>query len=184
MSIGEKIKFLRTQQGMSIDELATKLGKNRTTVYRYENGDIENLPLDALKPLAEILKTSPAYLMGWENKPNEDVATVGDLIRLIRIQQNMTVEEYSKKIGINPDKLRMYESGERYIPISVINMIADYYRLSISKVTNRFENGIRLERFKVWAENFNHLDFTDEEHDKIVEYAKFLIHMRKEERNV
>lgn len=51
---------------MTIDQLAAKLGKNRTTVYRYENGDIENLPLDILNPLAEALDTTPAYLMGWE----------------------------------------------------------------------------------------------------------------------
>lgn len=48
MSIGEKIKQLRKQLGMSVDELAIMLGKNRATVYRYEKGDIENLPLDML----------------------------------------------------------------------------------------------------------------------------------------
>lgn len=179
MSIGERIKSLRLQRGMSIDELATKLGKNRTTVYRYEKGDIENLPIDALKPLAEILETSPAYLMGWDNETNEDAATVGDLLRLIRKQQNMTIEEFSKKLGISSDKLCMYETGEKYIPISVINMIADYYRLSASRITDGYKNDVRLERFKIWAETFGHLEFTDEEHDKIVEYATFLISIRE-----
>lgn len=179
MSIGERIKSLRIQRGISIDELAARLGKNRTTVYRYEKGDIENLPIDALKPLAEILETSPAYLMGWDSKINEDAATVGDLLRLIRKQQNMTVEEFSKKLGIPSDRLYMYETGEKYIPISVINMIADYYRLSSSTAADGFKNDARLERFKVWAETFGHLEFTDEEHDKIIEYAKFLISIRQ-----
>ena len=67
MSIGKRIKKLRTQQGMSIDELADKLGKNRTTVYRYENGNIENLPLCILDSLATSLNTTPAYLMGWSD---------------------------------------------------------------------------------------------------------------------
>lgn len=179
MSIGNRIKSLRTQRGMTIDDLAGKLGKNRTTVYRYENGDIENLPLDALKPLAEILETSPAYLMGWEDKPNDEAATVSDFVKLIRTQRNMSVEDFSKEIGISPEKLREYESKEKYIPISVINTITDYYRLSPPpKYTEGFESGVRFERFKVWAETFNHLEFTDEEHDKIIEYAKFLIHMR------
>lgn len=73
MSIGKRIKFLRVQRGMSIDDLAAKLSKNRTTVYRYENGDIENLPLDVLGPLAEALETTPAYLMGWA--PEEMLST-------------------------------------------------------------------------------------------------------------
>lgn len=185
MNVGKRIQARRKELNMTVEELAKRLNKNRTTVYRYEKGDIENLPLDALKPLAEILETSPAYLMGWEDEPNEDVATVGDLLKLIRVQLNVSIEEFARNLGISPEKLRVYESGEKYTPIKIINMIADYYRLSTSKFTNRprnisEESNIRIERFKFWAENFNHLDFTDEEHDKIVEYAKFLIYMRGE----
>ena len=66
MTIGEKIKYLRKMHQISVDELASKLGKNRATIYRYEKGDIENLPLDSLIPLAKALNTTPAYLMGWE----------------------------------------------------------------------------------------------------------------------
>lgn len=65
MLIGQRIKHIRIQQGMTIDDLALKLGKNKTTIYRYENGDIENLPLGILDSLAEALNTAPAYLMGW-----------------------------------------------------------------------------------------------------------------------
>lgn len=68
MSIGKRIKSLRTRKGMTIDDLASKLRKNRTTVYRYENGDIENLPLGILNPLAEALDTTPAHLMGWASE--------------------------------------------------------------------------------------------------------------------
>lgn len=71
MSIGNRIKMMRTKQGLSIDELACKLSKNRTTIYRYESGDIENLPLGILDPLAEALNTTPAYLMGWEAPTHE-----------------------------------------------------------------------------------------------------------------
>lgn len=64
---------------MSADELGRRIGKNRATVFRYEKGEIENLPLDILEPIANALETTPAYLMGWEvaeqaakkNKPVE-----------------------------------------------------------------------------------------------------------------
>lgn len=75
MSIGQRIKTMRLQQGLTIDDLAYRLGKNRTTVYRYENGDIENLPLGILGSLANALNTTPAYLMGWEtHNSNEEKA--------------------------------------------------------------------------------------------------------------
>lgn len=72
MLIGQRIKLMRIQQGLSIDDLAYRLGKNRTTVYRYENGDIENLPLGILDSLADALNTTPAYLMGWETPDNTE----------------------------------------------------------------------------------------------------------------
>lgn len=180
MDVGKRIQTRRKELNISVDELAKRLNKNRTTVYRYEKGDIENLPLGALKPLAEILKTSPAYLMGWEDKPDEDAATVSDFVKLIRSQRGMSVDDFAKEIGISSEKLREYESREKYIPISVINTITDYYRLSASRGDEGFKSDVRFERFKVWAETFNNLDFTDEEHDKIIEYAKFLIHIREE----
>ena len=42
--------------------------KNRTTIYRYENNDIENLPITILEPLAKILKTTPIELLGWDEQ--------------------------------------------------------------------------------------------------------------------
>lgn len=67
MTTGDRIKQRRLELGLSVDEVATKLGKNRATVYRYESNDIENLPVGTLEPLAEILDTTPAYLMGWNS---------------------------------------------------------------------------------------------------------------------
>lgn len=74
MKIGQRIKEKRKELKISADELASRLGKDRSTIYRYENGDIENLPLDILKPIATALSTTPQYLMGWENsQENNDI---------------------------------------------------------------------------------------------------------------
>ncbi len=66
MKIGDIIRRRRKELKMSADELASKLSKDRSTIYRYENGDIENLPLDILEPIAKALDMDPQYLMGWE----------------------------------------------------------------------------------------------------------------------
>ena len=76
MNIGQRIKERRKALKMSADEMGAKLGKDRSTIYRYEKGDIENLPLDILEPIAEILQTTPQYLMGWEEvQKNNDIIT-------------------------------------------------------------------------------------------------------------
>ena len=73
MTIGERIKKRRTEIGLSVDELAAKIGKDRATVYRYESKKIEKLPINILKPLAEALQTTESYLMGWEDATIEDL---------------------------------------------------------------------------------------------------------------
>lgn len=76
MNIGQRIKARRKELKLSAEELGQRLGKDRSTVYRYENGDIENLPLPLLEPIAEALETTPAQLMGWDieekKKPAKD----------------------------------------------------------------------------------------------------------------
>ena len=67
MTIGQRIKARRNELGLSADELAKRLGKNRATVYRYESDDIKDLPLSILEPLAKALFTTPADLMGYSS---------------------------------------------------------------------------------------------------------------------
>lgn len=67
MNIGKRIKDRRKELKISADELASRIGKDRSTVYRYEKGDIESMPLEILGPVAAALDTTPAYLMGWES---------------------------------------------------------------------------------------------------------------------
>lgn len=75
MRIGERIKQRRLELGYTADALAKLLNKNRATIYRYENGDIENMPIDVLEPLAKALNTTPAYLIGWQepHQQNESI---------------------------------------------------------------------------------------------------------------
>lgn len=63
MKIGQRIKERRLELGYTVDQLAELLNKNRATVYRYENGDIEHLPHTILQPIAKALDTTPGYLI-------------------------------------------------------------------------------------------------------------------------
>lgn len=82
MTIGDRIKSRRKHLGMSADDLGRRLGKDRSTIYRYEKGDIENLPLDILEPIAQALGTTPQYLMGWEEVQKNNDAISDIVIRM------------------------------------------------------------------------------------------------------
>lgn len=78
MTVGSRIREFRKRLGLSVDDVAENLGKNRATIYRYESDDIENLPAPILEPLAKVLQTTPAELMGWQEEKRNAPAS-GDL---------------------------------------------------------------------------------------------------------
>lgn len=73
MTLGEKVKLKREELNLSQEELAEKMNyKSKTSIHKIEAG-ITDLPLSKVKELAAVLKTTPAYLMGWEeDKKQED----------------------------------------------------------------------------------------------------------------
>lgn len=66
MDIGERIKMLRTQQGLTLEEVGTRVGVGKSTVRKWESGQIANMRRDKIALLAKALNVTPAYLMGWD----------------------------------------------------------------------------------------------------------------------
>lgn len=66
MDIGQRIKALREEKGMTLEELGKKVGVGKSTVRKWETGIIANMRRDKIAKIADALETSPAYLMGWE----------------------------------------------------------------------------------------------------------------------
>ncbi len=65
--IANRLKELRKEKKLTLEELANLLGTSKQTIHRYENGIISNIPHDKVKRLAEALSVSPAELMGWDS---------------------------------------------------------------------------------------------------------------------
>lgn len=66
MTVGERIKEIRTKLGMSQVDFADKINVSKQTLYKYENNIITNIPSDKIEAAAQLGNVSPAYLMGWE----------------------------------------------------------------------------------------------------------------------
>lgn len=65
MTIGKRIKELRTGMGINQVDFAKKIGVSKQTLYKYENDIITNIPSDKIELIAEKTNTTPAYIMGW-----------------------------------------------------------------------------------------------------------------------
>ncbi|NJE62913.1 helix-turn-helix domain-containing protein [Enterococcus durans] len=88
MTVGEKMKFRRKELKISADEIAKALGVSRSTIFRYEKGEIEKLPTENLRKIAEVLKTTPEDLMGWtETENNFSIVSIYNQLVLPRQQK-------------------------------------------------------------------------------------------------
>lgn len=97
--MAEKIKELRKEKGLTLEQVADIVGVGKSTVRKWETGMIANMKRDKIASLAKALGTTPAYLMGWtedkdekENSPDELQLTEGErkmleLFRLIPVDR-------------------------------------------------------------------------------------------------
>ena len=69
VTVGDRIRQVRQEQDVTQQELADYIGVSKQAVYKYENNIVTNIPTDKVDAIAKRLKVSPAYLMGWEEKP-------------------------------------------------------------------------------------------------------------------
>lgn len=68
----QRIKNRRLDLGLSYQDMQDLTGISKSTWQRYETGFIKNLAIDKLDIVANALKTTSGYLMGWEDqKVNE-----------------------------------------------------------------------------------------------------------------
>lgn len=69
MTVGDIIKKRREELGMTTYELAELIGVSHATVSRYESGYINSIKSGKIQAIAEALRTTPKYLMGWTDDP-------------------------------------------------------------------------------------------------------------------
>ena len=68
MTMGERIKSLRIQHGLTQEELGQKVGVQKSAIYKYETGLVVNLKRSMIEKLALALGVKPTYLMGLSDE--------------------------------------------------------------------------------------------------------------------
>mgnify|MGYP004462034071 FL=1 len=133
MTTGERLKLRRKELGFSAEKVADQLGVSPATIYRYEKGDIEKVPVDSLAELAKILQTTPAYLMGWESQA--DQAEINDLLAQIQASEE---KEQSRIAEMIQDFKKLNDDGkakaiERVHELTEIPRYQDVYAIAFEQ---------------------------------------------------
>ena len=90
MKINEKIRSLRKQKDMTLEDVAKLVGVSRQTIQRYESGVISNIPYDNIVLLAKAFGVHPGVLMGW----NESQAQIADATELTKLRMSKSYYEH------------------------------------------------------------------------------------------
>lgn len=139
-NFGERIKKRRIDIGMSADDLGQTVNKSRATIYRYENGDIENMPSGIIEPLAKALGISPDDLLGISSaqftqteftEPSEE--NIYKNIRCLRIRKGMTQNELAELAGYTDrSSICKIEAGLVDLSLSKIRTFAKIFNVAAS----------------------------------------------------
>ena len=94
-NMGDRIKRLRSENNMTLEELGNRVGVGKSTVRKWENGIIANMRRDKIAKLAVALGVTPAYLMGWESTADIPMERVPNKVESV---QSSSVSAQCKEI--------------------------------------------------------------------------------------
>ena len=119
--VGERIRQRRTDLGMTQEDLAKRLGySSPTSITKIESSD-RGLPQWKVQKIAEVLKTSPSYLMGWDDVFIDEQRTIeGRTSDLLKYLEKVKVER-----GPEPKKPAVVVTREKYTAdeVALIDML-------------------------------------------------------------
>lgn len=126
--LNERIKQRREELGMSQAELAELLGySDRSTIAKIEKGT-NDITQSKIEAFAKALRTTPAYLMGWENDSGEQDLTLTalDVAKWLEVSPNVvelvmeemgwpdpTKPEVLTKISAEVERRKICSAGQR-----------------------------------------------------------------------
>jgi|GEM_PF-87601 len=122
MCIGKRIKKRRKELGLTQAQLAEKAGIIQQSLQKIEDGTTRN-PRN-VEALANALQSTPEYLLfGRVESESKNQIEYGEKIRLLRIKNNFTQDEFAEKLDISPSTLNEIEHGHSVLGLSVIEKI-------------------------------------------------------------
>lgn len=111
MGLSEILKTRRKELGLTLLEIANKIGVTEATVQRWESGEIKTLRHGRIVKLAEILDVSPAQLMGWDDLAWKDYSHIKNITSLPKMKKIPLIGTIACGIPIFAE-----ENVEGYVP--------------------------------------------------------------------
>lgn len=106
----DRLRWYRYQKGLLQADVAAYAGIDRVTYSRYEEGVHEYYPIEIMTKAAELFEVPVTALLDEYNLFL--YYGQGRQIRIMREIRGMSINEYTRQLGIYGSNLRRWESGE------------------------------------------------------------------------
>lgn len=111
MTVGEKIKKLRLERGLTQEELGDILGVKKAAVQKYESGQVQNLKQSTIKKLCEVFNKYPDYFI-FDDFDNDLEAQLRKEVEFVQIIE----KKYGKDVvGIFEVVIELNEDSKKKV---------------------------------------------------------------------
>lgn len=112
MEMSEIIRNERKKAGLTQEELAKKLGVQKSAIAKYESGRVENVKRSSIQKMAEIFGCDPAYLMGFRDEPLDSSNSEHD--RMTAYAEGLLHQLDDEDIHTISDQMEFMLSRDKY----------------------------------------------------------------------
>ena len=111
MNMSDRIKEQRILLHLTQEDLANRLGLQKSAIAKYENGRVQNIKRSTILKMSEIFGCSPSYLMALDNDDSVDAISPAPSLTA---DENTLLTDYRKlnEAGKNQALIRVSELTE------------------------------------------------------------------------
>lgn len=189
--MAQNINHQLSLKGKTRKEACQEMGFGYSTFTEWANG--RKYPrIDKIEIMANYFGCEKSDLIEDRNGEKPTNEEIGKQIKARRLKLGWTQKELGEKIGVNSSAINRWESGlTKTLKVPVIKQLAEVLGIDPIKLlgigNNNNNNNIpaemmpgnRQKHYQTWRELFDKVIFSDEEFEKITQYAKFLVSQRK-----
>ncbi|MBQ3947874.1 MAG: helix-turn-helix transcriptional regulator [Ruminococcus sp.] len=93
-SIGKRIKMLREQNHLTMEEFGERIGVQKSAVNKYEKGKVENMKRSTIEQICKSFNVSPQWLLGMEEPDMSITDGIVDMLGRLNKEGQEKVAEY------------------------------------------------------------------------------------------
>ena len=96
--IGNRIKYARNLRGVTLDDIAKKVGVAKSTIQRYEAGKIATIKLPVVEAIAIALNVNPAWVVGKSDEMELQSQKIPKIMKYYEMLNEIGKNEATKRV--------------------------------------------------------------------------------------